>query len=192
MTKIENLIQVEIDSAARLRSWLASHHAQDQSVWLVTWKKHVAGKYVSRDEVLDELVCFGWIDGVRRKLDDDRTMQLVGPRRTQYWAKSYKDRAARLIEEGRMAGPGFAAIEASKRTGSWSFMDDVDALIVPADLAAALEAHQPAADRFDSLPRSYRRNVLRWIKLAKTGPTRSKRIERLANLTAEGQRIPQM
>lgn len=192
MTKIENLIQVEVDSADGLRSWLESHHAQDESVWLVTWKKSAAGKYVSRDEVLDELVSFGWIDGVRRKLDDDRTMQLVGPRRTQYWAKSYKDRAARLIEEGRMADAGFASIELSKRTGSWSFMDDVDALIVPVDLAAALRAHQPAADRFGSLPPSYRRNVLRWIKLAKTESTRSKRIERLSALTAEGQRVPQM
>ena len=192
MAKLENLIQVEIDSATQLRSWLEVHHAQGESIWLITWKKHVAGKYVSRDEVLDELVCFGWIDGVRRKIDDDRTMQLIGPRRTQYWARSYKDRAARLIGEGRMAGPGFASIELSKRTGSWSFMDDVDALIVPADLAAALEAHQTAADRFDSLPPSYRRNVLRWIKLAKTGATRSKRIERLASVTADGQRIPQM
>ncbi|MDJ0663153.1 MAG: YdeI/OmpD-associated family protein [Acidimicrobiia bacterium] len=192
MTKLDDMKQVEASSPAQLRSWLEEHYAQDESVWLITWKKHVHDRYVSREVVLDELVSVGWIDGVRRKLDEDRTMQLIGPRRTQYWAKSYKDRAARLINEGRMTDAGLASIEMSKRTGSWTFMDDVDALIVPVDLAAALEAHPQATSQFEALPPSYRRNVLRWIKLARTTATRANRIERLASSTAEGRRIPQM
>ncbi len=192
MSSSNNLARIEISSAGELRSWLADNHTQDESIWLVTWKKHNAARYVSRDEVLDELVSFGWIDGVRRKLDDDRTMQLVSPRRTQYWAKSYKDRAARLIAENRMAEAGLASIESGKNSGLWDFMDDVDALIVPDDLAAALAATSDAAERFDSLAPSYRRNVLRWIKLAKTPATRAKRIERTAHTTARGERIPQM
>ena len=149
MTKLDDLKQVEVSSPVQLRTWLEEHHAQEESVWLVTWKKHVADRYVSHEVVLDELVSFGWIDGVRRKLDEDRTMQLIGPRRTQYWAKSYKDRAARLIDEGRMTDAGLASIEMSKRTGLWTFMDDVDDLIVPEDLAAALEAHPGGTDQFD-------------------------------------------
>lgn len=72
---------------------------------------------LSRDAVLDEFLCFGWIDGIRRKLDADRTMQLISPRKVQHWAKSYKDQAARRIEEGRMESPGLESIRRSKESG---------------------------------------------------------------------------
>jgi uncharacterized protein YdeI (YjbR/CyaY-like superfamily) len=94
--------RVEITSADDLREWLMVHYGQTEAVWLVTYKKRAGAPYVSMDAVLDELICFGWIDGVRRKLDDERTMQLISPRRSQIWAASYKDRAARLAERGRM------------------------------------------------------------------------------------------
>jgi hypothetical protein len=73
-----------VTSAAELRKRLSDHHCQPSSVWLVTSLKSpssTAGTFVSRDEVLDELICFGWIDGIRRTLDTDRTMQLIGLRR---------------------------------------------------------------------------------------------------------------
>ena len=97
-------------------------------------------------------MAFGWIDGIRRKLDDDRTMQLISPRKVQHWAKSYKDRAARLIEEGRMQAPGLASIEAGKASGLWSFMDDVDALIVPEDLRMALDDQRGGGPLFRRKP----------------------------------------
>ena len=110
MIKTENFVKVEMGSSEELRAWLSAHQQQEESVWLVTYKKHVTDKYLSTSEVLDELLCFGWIDGIRRKLDADRTMQLIGPRRMQHWAKTYKDRAARLIEEGKMEPAGYQSI----------------------------------------------------------------------------------
>lgn len=190
MTKTENFAQVEVTSVAGLRAWLEAHHAQKESVWLVTYKKHAGDKYISTGQVLDELLCFGWIDGIRRKLDDQRTMQLIAPRRAQHWAQSYKERAARLIDEGRMQPAGLAAIEQSKRSGMWNFMDDVDALITPDDLGAALAAHPGAAKNFDAFPDAGKRNILRWIKLAKKPQTRAKRIEQTAVLAAQNKRIP--
>ncbi|MDJ0962414.1 MAG: YdeI/OmpD-associated family protein [Acidimicrobiia bacterium] len=184
--------RLEITTADELRSWLDANHATDGSVWLVTYKKHVTERYVSVSEILDELLCFGWIDGVRRKLDEDRTMQLISPRRTQHWAKTYKDRAARLIDEQRMHAAGLASIAESKRLGLWDFMDDVDALIIPEDLEVALRAQSEAFDYFDGAADSYKRNVLRWIKLAKTPPTRAKRIAQTAELSSQGRRVPQM
>ncbi|MBV6654559.1 MAG: hypothetical protein KI786_12415, partial [Mameliella sp.] len=139
MIKTEHFKKVEVQSAENLREWLMAHHEQEESVWLITYKKSEAGKYVSRDEVLDELLCFGWIDGIRRKLDEKRTMQLIGPRRVQHWAKSYKERAQKLIDENRMHKAGFQSIESGKKSGLWNFMDDVDNLIVPDDLNAALQ-----------------------------------------------------
>lgn len=190
MVKTENFEQVEIVSSDELRHWLEINHRQSESIWLVTYKKHKTGKYVSTSEVLDELLCFGWIDGVRRKLDDDRTMQLVGPRRMQHWAKTYKDRAAKLIVEGKMADAGFRSIDVSKENGMWTFMDDVDALIIPKDFQEQLDKHPPAVEGFGAIPDSVKRFTLRWIKLAKTDKTRKKRILQAAELAAEGKRIP--
>ncbi len=188
----DGLEHVEITSSEDLHQWLLAHYAQDASIWLVTFKKSVPDQYVSTGEVLDELIAFGWIDGRRRKLDDHRTMQLIAPRRTQQWAKTYKDRAARLAREGRMQPSGDHAIARSKRLGLWEAMADVDALEVPPDLAAALAATPPAAERFDGFAPSYRRNVLRWIKLAKRPETRSQRIAKTVALSARGEKIPQM
>jgi len=102
MIKTENFEKVEIKSSDELRNWLHKNHSQNDGIWLVTYKKSEKEKYVSRDEVLDELLCFGWIDGIRRKLDQNRTMQLISPRRVQHWAKSYKERAQKLIEEKKI------------------------------------------------------------------------------------------
>ncbi|MEM0996887.1 MAG: YdeI/OmpD-associated family protein [Bacteroidota bacterium] len=190
MIKTENFEQVEVTAQEELREWLLAHHAQDDSVWLVTYKKVEPEKYVSTSQVLDELLCFGWIDGIRRKLDDKRTMQLISPRRVQYWSKTYKDRAARLEREGKMHAAGRRSIAESKENGMWHFLDDVDALIVPKDLAAGLKKHPGAEDFFMALPPAAKRFALRWIKLAKSDKTRANRIEKTSQLSAQGKKVP--
>ena len=190
MIKTENFEQVEISSSDELRSWLMAHHAQEEGVWLVTFKKSERGKYVSREAVLDELICFGWIDGIRRKLDATRTMQLISPRRVQHWAKSYKDRASKLIEENRMHQSGLAASARFNASLLWNFMDDVDNLIIPKDLRTALQELEGAFDFFDNINDSSKRFVLRWIKLAKTEKTRANRIKKIAQLSSSGEKLP--
>ena len=190
MIKTENFEQVVVENQAALRDWLLEHHQQETSVWLVTYKKSEKEKYVSREEVLDELLCFGWIDGIRRKRDEKTSMQLIAPRKAQHWAKSYKERAAKLMEEGKMHAAGQASIDRGKASGLWHFMDDVDALILPEDLKSALKALPPAATFFDSINPSSKRFVLRWIKLAKTEKTRKSRILKIAQLAAKGEKLP--
>ena len=190
MIKTENFEQVVVENQAALREWLLEHHQQEASVWLVTYKKSEKEKYVSREEVLDELLCFGWIDGIRRKRDEKTSMQLIAPRKTQHWAKSYKERAAKLMEEGKMHAAGQASIDRGKASGLWHFMDDVDALILPEDLKKALKALPPAATFFDSINPSSKRFVLRWIKLAKTEKTRKSRILKIVQLSAKGEKLP--
>ena len=190
MVKTEKFDTLEITAPEELRSWLLRNHQQSESVWLVTYKKSELEKYVSRGEVLDELLCFGWIDGIRRKLDDKRTMQLISPRRVEHWARTYKERAAKLIDEGRMHKAGLQAIAASKSNGLWNFMDDVDNLIVPKDLSVALSKLEGAFDFFNAINDSSKRFVLRWIKLAKTDKTRKSRIAKIAQLSAKGEKLP--
>lgn len=189
MIKTEHFGKVEVASQEELRAWLMKNHSQPESVWLVTYKKSEPEKYLSREEVLDELLCFGWIDGIRRKLDDRRTMQLISQRRVAHWAKTYKERAVKLIAEKKMHESGLKAIESSKSSGLWNFMDDVDNLIIPDDLSEELSKHDGAADFFYSVNDSSKRFVLRWLKLAKTAKTRKQRIKKLAQLAAKGEKL---
>ncbi|MEM7722683.1 MAG: YdeI/OmpD-associated family protein [Pseudomonadota bacterium] len=189
MTEKTEIARVELASEQALWDWLYRNHT-GPSIWLVTWKAAHRDKYLSRDQVLDALIAYGWIDGRRMKLDDDRTMQLIAPRAQQAWARSYKVRAERLIAEGRMRPPGLVALEAGQASGLWSYSDDVDDLELPDDLRDALAA-QDALDWFEGAAPSYRRNVLRYIKQAKRDATRVKRIAQVTDHAARGEKLPQ-
>ena len=189
MIKTENFQKVEVTSGRELRSWLEDNHTQTESVWLVTYKKVIPDKYLSTSEVLDELVSFGWIDGIRRKLDESRTMQLISPRKAQHWARTYKERAARLIEERKMEDAGYRSIELSKQNGLWDFLDEVDQLVVPEDLKESLKKYDGATEFFYAINDSSKRFVLRWLKLAKTDKTRYSRILQLAILSSKGEKL---
>lgn len=186
----DRLARIEVQSEADLWAWLADHHGQEQSVWLVTWKAQHRDRYVSREVVLDALVAHGWIDGRRLKLDDDRTMQLISPRKQQAWAQSYKTRAARLEDEGRMHPAGCAAVERGRASGLWNASDAVDALVDPDDLLAVLERTGGLVWWQDAAP-SYRRNVLRFIAAAKRPDTRANRIGVVASHAARGEKVAQ-
>ena len=184
--------KVEVASLDDLHDWLASNHARSESVWLVRWKKDAPDKYVSRLNVLDELICWGWIDGIARKLDASRTMQLISPRKQQAWAQSYKDRAAALEANGRMQEPGRAAIVQAKRAGLWNATDDIDRFVIPDDLRVLLDRNGDADRYFRASAPSYRRNVLRWLASAKRPETRTKRIAQIVAASAVHERLPQM
>jgi len=190
MVKTENFIQIEICSAAQLREWLLQNHTQKESIWLVTYKKEIKEKYVSTQEILDEILCFGWIDGIRRKLGEEKTMQLISPRQVQHWTKTYKDRFTKLEKEGRMTDAGREAVLVSKRNGLWNFMDDVDALIKPPDFIKCLEKNPPALNCFEGFGASSKRFMLRYIKIAKTADTRAKRINDITLLAKQNKKMP--
>lgn len=192
MIQTESFAKVAIDNLDDLRRWLALNHCTTDSVWLVRFKKSVPEKYVDRLDLLDELLCWGWVDGLARKLDDKRTMQLISPRRQQKWSKSYKDRCEELAEAGRMQAPGLAAIATSKAFGLWDAYEQIDLLQVPPDLREALNARPHAALFFDAAAPSYKRNVLRWIDSAKRPETRAARIAQTQEFSASGKKLPQM
>lgn len=186
---VPDLERVEATSVAALWNWLDAHHDQGDSVLLVTWKAKRRDRYVSREDVLDALLAHGWIDGRRYALDDDRTMQLISPRKQQLWAASYRERGERLIAQGRMRPPGLAAIERAKAGGTWHARSDVDRLEEPADLRNALDQCEASA-WWDNAAPSYRRNVLRWIAGAKREATRAKCINTVAAHAARGEKVP--
>lgn len=182
--------KVEVTSSDQLWAWMEAQHGQGESIWLVTWKAAHRDKYVSRETVLDVLVAYGWVDGRRVKIDGDKTMQLLSPRKEQAYAKTYKLRAERLEKEGLMKAAGRASIAYSKSIGKWDAMADVDAFHEPDDLIAELTSRN-AKDWWDAAAPSYRRNILRFIKTAKREETRAKRIALVADYSARKEKVPQ-
>jgi uncharacterized protein YdeI (YjbR/CyaY-like superfamily) len=155
----------------------------------VIGKKAAAAARLRYDEAVEEALCFGWIDSRERSLDDQRTMVWMSPRKAKSnWSKSNKDRVERMLAAGRMAAPGLAAVEAAKKSGTWSALDKVDALEVPADLARALRAAK-GYENFVAFPPGSRRNVLAWIESARKEETRAKRIAETARLAAMNIRV---
>jgi uncharacterized protein YdeI (YjbR/CyaY-like superfamily) len=189
MVKTENFQQVEVSSTNELRQWLLTNHTQKESIWLVTYKKEVADKYVSIQEVLDDLLCFGWIDGLRRRLDDTKTMQLISSHKVQHWTKTYKHRDAKLLKEGKAEQAGKDSIALSKKNGLWDFIDDVDKLIKPEDFLKCLQKHPPALECWDNFGNASKRFMLRHIKIAKNESTRLKCIEEITHLVQKGEKL---
>ena len=192
MAKLDDYERVEVRSPEELRAWLAVNYTRTEGVWLVHWKKKAGAPFIGHGAIVDELICYGWIDSLARRLDDDRTMQLITPRkRGSGWSAINKEKVERLEREGRIAAPGRAAIDAAKEDGSWSKLDEASRLTIPPDLAAALAAN-PAANRyFDAFPASSRRAILEWIGNAKQPATREKRIRETVERAAENERANQ-
>ena len=187
----EYLAQVEVASRADWRAWLAAHHQQAESIWLV-YRKKAAGGALSYAAIVDEALCFGWVDSLPRKLDESRSMLLVSPRKAgSSWSKVNQAKVARLIADGLMAAPGLAKVEAAQRDGSWDRLRDVEALVEPADLLAALAEHPEASAHWAAFPPSARRGILEWILKAKTDATRRKRVIETAALASQNKRANQ-
>jgi len=173
------------------RAWLEAHHADSPGVWLAVGKKGNTVTGLSYDEAVEEALCFGWIDSLAKRIDDDRYKQLMTPRkRGSAWAASNKERVARLAAQGLLAPAGQAAVEEAQVDGSWALLDEVEALIVPADLAAALAENRVAGRSFAALSPSKRRQILHWVASAKRPETRDKRIRETVLATAENRPVP--
>ncbi|TNF60547.1 MAG: hypothetical protein EP307_08390 [Rhodobacteraceae bacterium] len=170
-----------------MRDWLAANHATSTGTWIATYKKHHPD-YLPWTQAVEELLCWGWVDGQVAALDADRMRHRCAPRNPRSaWSAVNKGIVARMRETGRMTPAGEAAIAAALANGMWDFLDDVERLEVPPDLAAALATAQ-ATTAWQAYPGSVRRGTLEWIKTARTAPTRAARIEDTAASAARGLR----
>lgn len=179
-------------SRAEWREWLAANHARPQGVWLVTYKKATGKPRIDYDEAVEEALCFGWIDSKPNKLDDERSLLWFAPRKAGTgWSRPNKQRVERSLARGLMTDAGRAKIEAARADGSWTSLDAVEALELPADLAAALAGLPPAAEHFEAFPRSVKRGILEWITTARRAETRARRVDETARLAQRNERANQ-
>jgi uncharacterized protein YdeI (YjbR/CyaY-like superfamily) len=169
------------------RHWLVKHHATRPGVWLVLDKAASGRQKLAYDAVVEEALCFGWIDGKAHTIDDDQFRVLYKPRNPKSgWSAINKQRVRRLIAAGLMAPAGLAKIAEAKRNGAWSSLDAAESLTVPADFGAALRANKRAAANYDTFAPSSKKLILTWIASAKRPETRAKRIAETVALAAKG------
>ena len=168
------------------REWLQNNYDKKTSVWLIYNKKKSNIPTISYGEAVDEALCFGWIDSTAKPLDDEKYMQFFSKRKAKsVWSKINKDKIDRLTKEGLMTKAGFESVETAKQNGSWTILDDAEALIIPADLEIAFQKRQNARNYFLNLSRSDKRNILQWLTLAKREETRQKRIAEIVELAEQ-------
>jgi uncharacterized protein YdeI (YjbR/CyaY-like superfamily) len=169
--------------------WLAAHHDRGAGVWVVLWKPQSGNMQLTYDELIREALCWGWVDGQASPLDEQRSMLWFTRRKPNSpWAATNKARVADLEREGRLQPAGIAEIERAKANGMWTVYDSVEALIEPAELAAALDAVPVARTYWNGFPRSVRKQALASIALAQRPETRARRIATIVAKAADGVR----
>jgi len=168
------------------REWLQVNHATKQSIWLIYYKKKSNLPTVLYNDAVDEALCFGWIDSKAKPIDEDKYMQFFTKRKPKsIWSKINKEKIERLTKEGLMTKAGFEIIEIAKQNGSWTILDEAEALVIPEDLDQELQKRPIAKAYFLGLSRSDKRNILQWLVLAKRQETRDKRIAEVVTLAEQ-------
>ncbi|OJV58630.1 MAG: hypothetical protein BGO38_14540 [Cellulomonas sp. 73-145] len=184
MAGMKDAPRVAVSSAAQLRAWLVENHASSSGVRPRPGPDRDAPTY---DELIEELLAFGWIDGQYAPIDADSSMLWITHRKPRSgWSRLSKERVARVQAAGRMMPAGAAVIEAAQADGSWALLDDVEALVVPPDLEVALAARPGAREHWDGFGPGARKVVLTWIVTARRPDTRAARVEEAARSAEEG------
>lgn len=186
---LDDYEQVRVTSRAEWREWLSANADTSPGIWLLMPRRGNVDPAPSYDDVVEESLCFGWIDSTVRTRDERFGLQLVTPRKpTSTWSASNKERLSRLIPAGVMTQRGLRAIEVARANGSWEILDAVERLEVPADLAAALDEVPAARDFFDRMPPGVRKQNLYFVISAKRPETRAARIAKIVTAATEGRR----
>jgi uncharacterized protein YdeI (YjbR/CyaY-like superfamily) len=177
------------ETRAQWRAWLEANHDSARGVWLCSWRGAIARPVCRYPEVVEEALCFGWIDSTVNVLDDDRALQLLTPRKPKStWTRLNRRRVADMEAAGLMTDAGRHAVEIARENGWWTILDPVEDLLVPDDLGAALDANDTARARWDEFPPSARKAMLWWVISAAKDATRARRIESIVEKAGRGER----
>jgi uncharacterized protein YdeI (YjbR/CyaY-like superfamily) len=170
-------------SREQWRKWLQKNHEKKDSVWLIYYKKDTNKPTVTWSDAVDEALCFGWIDGLKKSIDEEKFMQRFTRRKANStWSKINKQKVKRLIKEGLMTKAGLEAVKTAKQNGSWSKLDKVEELTIPKDLEAAFKKKHGSKKQFLSLGRSKRKLLLFGLVMTKQPATKAKRIREIIEL----------
>ncbi len=174
----------EVPDAREWQAWLKQNHDKEKEIWLIHYKKHSGKCGFTYDEAVEAALCFGWIDGIMKIIDDEKHIIRYTPRRKRsIWSELNRKRVKKLIEEGRMTEFGMAKIREAKDNGEWdrAFVHD-DIAKLPDDLFSALQKDKKAFNNFEKLSPSNKKQFVWWINDAKREETRQRRIEKTVKM----------
>ena len=191
MTKTAELSVKVFKSQKAWKAWLDKNHAKSEGVWLQIAKKAGKAKTVTYAEAVEAALCYGWIDGQGKGLDESAWLQRFTPRGPRsIWSKINRQRAEELIASGRMQPSGLAAIERAKQNGQWdSAYDSHRTAVVPGDWQAALNANAKAKAFFATLDSANRYAILFRLQTAKKAETRARRIAQFVHMLENHEKI---
>ena len=168
------------------RDWLQQNHQNYHGIWLIYYKVKSGKLSIRYQEAVQEAICFGWIDSKIKSLDEERYKQIFTPRKpNSVWSKLNKQYVQELIEQNLMTEAGLEKINLAKENGSWTALDEIEALIIPEDLARSLNQNTIANKNFTAFSNSKKKSILYWISNAKRLPTRIKRIQKTVDCLAQ-------
>ena len=176
---------------AALRRWFHKHHPSAEELWVGFYKRSTGKPSVTWPESVDEALCVGWIDGIRKRIDDHAyTIRFTPRRQGSIWSRVNLRRVEVLTAEGRMLRAGVTAFEArlATRSGLYSYEQGADTPLDPA-LLRTLEGNRAAWRFFAAQPAGYRKLVTRWIMQAKRDQTRQSRLQKTIDVSAAGRRL---
>lgn len=174
---------VSFTSPAELNHWLHSNHSSESELWVKVFKKASGIPSVTWNEIVIESLCWGWIDGLKKSLDDKAYFQRITPRRAgSHWSKRNTEHAERLIIQGRMEEPGLVHVRAAKADGRWDNAYVVSEMTVPADFLAALDDKPEAKQFYETLTKSSRYVIAHGLECAKKVETRQRRFQKFIDM----------
>lgn len=184
--------QLRVSNCAEWRRWLAENHTREKDgIWLVYYKKQAGKSSVEYEESVEEALCFGWVDSLIKRIDENAYCRKFTPRKEDSkWSVSNKERVEKIIREGRMTEFGLAKIEAAKRLGNWHLpaRPDIDLELAP-EFTAALASNKKARESFESLAPTYQKHFIGWIVTAKRPDTRAKRVKESVALLVRREKL---
>lgn len=173
-------------SATVWRKWLMMHHDKQPSVWLIIYNKSSGVKSITYPDAVAEALCFGWIDSVANKRDEQSRYQYFSQRKPKSnWSAVNKARVNDLLANKKMHASGMAMVTLAKKTGTWDALNDVEQLIIPIDMQRLLHTNTEAFANWTRFSPSARKGILQWILQAKKKTTRGKRIAETIRLAAQ-------
>ncbi|WP_340820752.1 YdeI/OmpD-associated family protein [Methanolobus sp. WCC4] len=196
-TKKQPPEQLYVSDRDEWRKWLDEHHDKKSEIWLVYYKKHTSKPTIPYDDAVEEAICFGWIDSVVRKLDDEKYMQKFTPRKSKSnWSYLNKERARKMIKAGKMTDAGCEKIRelleedknGLKVSKKETNKEAKKKLVIPPNVKKALSANKRASEYFNNLAPGYKRNYIEWILDAKREETRQRRLKELIKRLEENKK----
>lgn len=183
--------QVYVKTRKEWRDWLDQHHDKSNGIWLVFYKKHTDKPTLEYDGAVEEALCFGWIDSIIKKIDDEKYVRKLTPRKADSrWSELNKKRITKLKKQGLLTEAGIMKVREAKTSGLWDKPDRLQvSLDILKELESALAKNKKARSFFDQLASSYQRQFIGWISAAKRQETKERRLRESIALLEQGERL---